>query len=278
MKFKRILAGLFSLCILGAAHGADLLDTVKSKKELVVGLEAAYSPFEFIDNGKIVGYDQDLFNWIMETGMPEVAIKNMDLPFQGILPGLAAKRFDVVITALTITKERADKFAFTLPMADATTALVKRKGETGVVHSPDIAGKTVGVQTGAAQLKVLQAYSDKLVAEGKPAVKIREYVTYDEAYADLAAGRTDAVAQSLPNLASLVKTRPDVYEIIYEPIGPKTFFAWAGRKDADSASLIAFLSEGMARAGKTGKMKELQMKWFGFPMEVPSDKVPEPAM
>ncbi len=103
-------------------------------------------------------------------------------------------------------------------------------------------------------------------------------MAYDEAYADLAAGRTDAVAQSLPNLASLVKTRPDVYEIIYEPIGPKTYFAWAGRKDADSASLIAFLSDGMARAGKTGKMKELQMKWFGFPMEVPSDKVPEPAM
>ena len=84
MMLKRILAGLFSLCILGAAHGADLLDTVKSKKELVVGLEAAYSPFEFIDNGKIVGYDQDLFNWIMETSAPGVKVTLLDLPFQGL--------------------------------------------------------------------------------------------------------------------------------------------------------------------------------------------------
>jgi len=278
MLLQRLLAGFLSICAISAAHSADLLDTVKQKKELTVGLEAAYAPFEFIENGKIVGFDQDLFNWIMETTAPEVKIKLLDLPFQGILPGLAAKRFDVVITALTITKERAEKFDFTLPVADATTALVKRKGEKSVINAADIAGKSVGVQAGAAQLKVLQAFSDKLVAEGKPAVKIREYVAYDEAYADLAAGRTDAVAQSLPNLSSLIKSRPDIYEIINQPIGPKTYFAWAGRKDTDSASLVKFLSAGIAKAGATGKLKELQMKWFGFDMSVPSDAVPAPAM
>ncbi len=278
MLVRRVFTVVMSLCLFGAAQAADLLGTVKEKKELVVGLEAAYAPFEFIENGKIVGYDQDLFNWIMQTTAPDVRIKLMDLPFQGILPGLAAKRFDVVITALTITKERKEKFAFTLPMADATTALVKKKGEASVMHAPDIAGKTVGVQAGAAQQKVLLAYSEKLVAQGKAPVKIQEYVAYDEAYADLAAGRTAAVAQSLPNLATLVKTRPDVYEVINEPIGPKTFFAWAGRQDADSATLVKFLSDGIAKAAKEGKLKELQMKWFGFEMPVPSDAVPEPAM
>ncbi len=278
MLLQRLLAGFMSFCVVGAVQAADLLDTVKQKKELVVGLEAAYAPFEFIENGKIVGYDQDLFNWIMETSAPGVKVTLLDLPFQGILPGLAAKRFDVVIAALTITKERADKFNFTLPVADATTALVKRKGEPAIMHAPDLTGKTVGSQAGSAQLKVLQAYSDKLVAEGKPGIKIREYVAFDEAYADLAAGRTDAVAQSLPNLATLVKTRGDVYEVINEPIGPKTFFAWAGRNDADSATLVKFLSDGIAKAGKEGKLKELQLKWLGFEMPVPSDAVPAPAM
>ena len=66
--------------------------------------------------------------------------------------------------------------------------------------------------------------------------------------------------------------------MINEPIGPKTFFAWAGRNDADSATLVKFLSDGIAKAGKEGKLKELQLKWFGFEMPVPSDAVPAPAM
>jgi polar amino acid transport system substrate-binding protein len=136
----------------------------------------------------------------------------------------------------------------------------------------------VGSQAGSAQLKALQAFAAKLKAEGKPAVTIREYVSFDEAYADLAAGRLDAVAQSLANLATLTKTRGDTYALVPGPIGPKTYFAWVGRKDAASAPLVAFFNKGIAEAQRSGKMAELQQKWFGFTMETPTDKLPEPTM
>lgn len=281
MLLRRVFAGVMSLFMVGAAHSADLLDTIRSKKEIVVGTEAQFAPFEFVQDGKIVGYGPDLMNLILAEA-PGVKVKQFDVPFQGILPGLATKRFDFVVTSVTMTKDRADKFAFTVPIADATTALVKRKDDAALTDPAGIAGKVVGSQAGSAQLKALQDYARKLqaegVAEGKPAVTIREYVSFDEAYADLAAGRLSAVAQSLANLATLAKTRPDVYAVINSPIGPKSYFSWVGRKDADSASLVKFFSDGIARAAKSGQLQALQIKWFGFTMNVPTDAVPAPEL
>ncbi|GHU02998.1 ABC transporter substrate-binding protein [Betaproteobacteria bacterium] len=258
------------------ARADDLLDAIKNKKEIVVGTEAQFAPFEFVENGKIVGYGADLMNLIL-ADLPNVKVKQLDLPFQGILPGLAAKRFDFVVTSVAMTRERADKFAFTLPIADATTALVKRKSDNSIQGTSDIIGKIVGSQSGSAQLKALREFDGKLKADGKPGVKeIREYVSFDEAYADLGTGRLDAVAQSLPNLSTLVKNRGDIYAVINQPIGPQTYFGWVGRKDADSASLVKFFSDGIAKAAKAGKLKELQMKWFGFTMDTPIDVVPAP--
>jgi hypothetical protein len=49
-------------------------------------------------------------------------------------------------------------------------------------------------------------------------------------------------------------------------IGPQTFFGWVGRKDADSASLVKLISDGIIEANRDGTMKALQQKWFGFTM------------
>ena len=112
MLFSRAFAGVLSLLLIGAAHSADMLETVKSKKEIVIGTEAQFAPFEYLQDGKIVGYGPDLMRLIL-ADMPDVKVKQFDVPFQGILPGLATKRFDFVVTSVTLTKERADKFAFT---------------------------------------------------------------------------------------------------------------------------------------------------------------------
>jgi polar amino acid transport system substrate-binding protein len=61
-------------------------------------------------------------------------------------------------------------------------------------------------------------------------------------------------------------------------IGPQTFFGWVGRKDADSASLVKLISDGIIEANRDGTMKALQQKWFGFTMTVPATEMPEPAL
>ncbi|KRB70678.1 transporter substrate-binding domain-containing protein [Noviherbaspirillum sp. Root189] len=260
------------------SSAADLLTTVKQKKEMSIGTEAQFTPFEFIKDGKIVGYSTDLLELIM-VDLPGVRANRQDVPFQAILPGLAAKKFDFVVTSVTVTKERDAKFAFTLPIAEATVALLRRAQDGSFTSPEQLSGKVVGSQAGSAQLKVAREYDAKLRAAGKPGLKeIREYVAFDEAYADLAAGRLDAVAQSLSNLGPLVKGRPDTFAVVQPSIGPKTYYAWVGRKDKDSAPLVKFFSDGIARANTSGKMAELQQKWFGFTTPLPVDRLPAPEM
>lgn len=259
---------------LSTAHAENLLDRVKAKKEITVATEAAFKPFEFVENGQIVGYNKDLLTYVLD-GLDEVSLKQQDVPWSGVLPGLATKRFDFVVTAVAITPERQEKFSFTYPVADATVALLKRSNDTDLKEPSDINGRVVGSQVGTSLLRALQVYDEQLKAQGQTGVKeIKQYSSFDEAYADLAAGRIDAVAQSYSNLANIVQERPDIYAILEPTIGPKAYYAWVGRKDQDSESLVEFFSQRIGEANKSGLMKELQLKWFGFEMEVPADHVP----
>jgi polar amino acid transport system substrate-binding protein len=255
---------------------ADLLDEIKQRGTFVVGTEARFPPFEFVEGGEIVGYSADMMEHIMEE-LPGVTLERLDLPWQGILPGLAAKRFDYVVTSVTATKERYEAYHLSLPIADATMAVIKRRGDRSIGSAQDIAGKVVGSQAGSAQLQALEALAAELEAAGTPVADIRTYVDFGEAYADLAAGRLAAVVNSLPNQLEAARQRPDVFEVVLPTFGPKKYFAWAGRKDEESASLNAFMDEQIRRLNETGVLAELQRKWFGDVMELPADELPAPA-
>ncbi|EKN3468344.1 transporter substrate-binding domain-containing protein [Yersinia enterocolitica] len=263
----------------GAVHSADLLDKIKADKTITIATEARYAPFESVENGKIVGYDVDLMNHILQKSLPGVEVKQLDLPFQGILPGLDAKKFDFVVTAVTVNKQRMDHFAFTVPIAESTVALLKRDNDSSINSLDDLSGKVVGSQAGSGQLQVLQEFDKKLKASGKPGIKeIKQYVSFDEAYADLANQRLDGVAQSLANLGPLIKTRPGVFTTLKPMLGPTTYFGWVGRKGDDSATLVKLFSDGISEANRDGTMKALQQKWFGFVMDVPADQMPAPSL
>lgn len=260
----------------GPASAEDLLESIKSSGEFVIASEARYAPFEFVEGGEIVGYGPDLFHEVMKA-LPDVEVEQLDLPFQGLLPGLETGKFDAIITSVTVTQQRYDAYRLSLPIADATFAVVKRAGDESITKPEDIAGKVVGTQTGSAQLQGTLAYSDVLEEKGlDPIADIKTYVGFEEAYADLAAGRTDAVVNSLPNLLYLQKQRPDIFEVVHPTFGPKTYFSWAFRKDEASRSLADFVNEQLRQLNESGKMAELQEKWFGFEMELPSDELPRP--
>lgn len=280
--FKRVWTVIFvaaitaSLTIASGPAKADLLADIKKRGEFIAGTEARFPPFEFVKDGKIVGYSTDIMAHVMKA-LPGVKLTRLDLPWQGILPGLAAAKFDYVVTSVTVTKERYQKYALSLPIADATMALVKRKGDDTIKTPQDIAGHVVGSQAGSAQLQALQAFAKGLSSGGKGVKGIKTYVDFNEAFADLAAGRISAVCNSLPNLLDLVRKRPDRFEMVLPTFGPKKYFSWAGRKDANSASLVAFMNKQISELNRSGVLSALQKKWFGGPMELPSDKLPVPS-
>jgi polar amino acid transport system substrate-binding protein len=265
--------GVAAAAIAGpSAASADLLATIKEKGTFTAGTEARFPPFEQVENGEIVGYSQDIMDIIMQDPELEgVTLERLDLPWQGILPGLAAERFDYVITSVTATKERYDAYHMSVPIADATVAVLKRADDDSITGAEDLAGKTVGSQTGSAQFAALEKLGAELEEAGTPLAGTRDYVDFNEAYADLATGRIDAVVNSLPNLLEAVRQRPEVFAVAGETFGPKKYFSWAGRKDEDAAALNALIDRHLAAMIEDGTLSTLQTKWFGGPMELPTE-------
>jgi polar amino acid transport system substrate-binding protein len=268
-------AGLLAFTLLAfapsQARSAGLLDEAKARGELLLGTELQFAPFEFLQDNKPVGYSIDLMDLVAaDLG---VKIHIQDLPFASVLPGLDAKKYDMVEATSTITKARMERYYFTLPIMDATVALVKRKGDTSIQKPADIAGKIVGGTKGSAQTKLLQDYVKTLPGGVQ---EVKEYIGSPNAFADLQAGRIVAVAGSLPNLAYLVKTRPDTFELVMPAFGPKAYFGWLTRKDDASKQLVDAVDASLVKLTKAGKVKELQMKWFGVEIGLPIDGVPTP--
>ncbi|AYG62325.1 transporter substrate-binding domain-containing protein [Rhizobium jaguaris] len=268
MTFSNLLkSAVFGLAMLGVTVPAmaDQLADIKAKGKIETATDMHYAPFDMIDNGTYEGMTKDLFDAVAkEIGAEPVY---QDIPWTAELPGLEVKKFDIIIAPVTITPERLQRYAFTLPIADATVALLRAASNADLKKPEDIKGKTVGVQQGTAQFKQLQAFGDKIGG-----VNIKEYGTTDEAYADLAAGRLDAVAGSLPNLTYLVKTRPETFAMFDKAtFGQPTYFAWVVRKDADSESFVKAINAAMLKMTDDGRVKAIQEKWLGASAELPRE-------
>jgi polar amino acid transport system substrate-binding protein len=264
--FSKTFSGLcaaIALAIVPLAAHADQLADVKKAGELVVGTELQFAPFDFTENGKQKGLNSELFEQLgKELG---VKVKFLDLPWPSVLPGLEAKKFDVVAGPIIVTKARKERYHFVMPIAEATVALMVGAKDDTIKKPEDISGKTVGAGKGSAQLEELKTFAATLPEK----VTIREYVDNNQAYADLAAKRIVAVANSLPNISYVAAEKSNLYKVVQPPFGKKSYFAFLGRKDADADSLIAALNDAMLKMHKDGRLAALQKKWLGAEMDVP---------
>lgn len=260
---------LASSCLAAASFTlpaqADQLADVHKAGELVVGTEMQFPPFDFLKDGKQEGFNKEFF---AEVGKAlGVKVRFIDLPWASVLPGLDAKKFDMVGGPLNVTKARKERYHFTLPIADGTVAFLKSAKNKDFTKPEQVAGKIIGSQRGSSQLAQTKAYAETL----KPVPEIREYVDFNQAYADLANGRIMAVGHSITNIAVAAKERPDTFAVVQPSIGKKVYFAFMGHKGADSDSLIAAIDKVILAMHKDGRLKALQEKWFGMEMPVPTE-------
>lgn len=271
-------AGCLTGCGDKAQEGPLTLDQIKDNGKLVVATEAAYEPFEYLDGEKIVGYNADLFAAICDD--LGVELEYIDLPFQGILAGLEAKKYDVVGATLGVTAERANKYTMTYPIQNGTTVFVKRKGDDSIQSIADMSGKKVGTQTSCYNEDDTKKYNEQLIAEGKEGYS--ELLTYDsfpEAFSELKNGKIDLVAQNYASCAAVVLKNPDDFEIVCdssgktEMVGTDTWVSWAVRKE--DTELSDYINSEIKKFKEDGTLDELQMKWFGETVELPeSDYIP----
>ena len=273
MNRRTLLAGAAGLAGCAVTIGrarADTLDDVKKKGTLVVGMEAAYVPYESFQDGKIVGYDPDILALCAKK--LGVSLQMIDTAWAGIIPSLYAKKFDMICSAMTITKDRAEKVLFSMPYADASNVILVRAGDTDIKGGDDLSGRKVGVQLGSAAAGILQKYGEKLKAEGKPGfADIKQYEHYPEAYQDLLNRRTDAVINSKSTLMVVMRDAPGKFKIVPGISDITAYFGMAFRKE--DTALQGFFNTQLAAMKQDGTLAKLQVKWFGGTMDSP-DTIP----
>ncbi|WP_107101195.1 ABC transporter substrate-binding protein [Peterkaempfera griseoplana] len=122
---------------------------VKSKGKLVVGADASYAPNEFKDDkGNVVGMDVDLADAIAAKLGLKAEVQNSK--FTAIIPGIAAKKFDLGMSSFTDSKEREQQVDMITYFSAGTSVAVKA-GNPDKISADDLCGKKVAVQTGTVQ-------------------------------------------------------------------------------------------------------------------------------
>lgn len=274
--FRRsVLTGAGAASFLGTSAArparAEALDDVRKRGTLIIGTEAAYVPYEFFKDGKIIGYDPDITDlMVSKLG---VKAQFIDTAWSGIIPALYAKKFDCIISAMTITKERAEKVLFSMPYADASNVILLRNDEARIKTADDLSGKIIGVQLGSAAAGIIKVFEAKLKAAGKPGYQdVKQYEHYPEAYQDLLNKRIDGVVNSHSTLMVVIRDAPGKFKTIEGISDVTAYFGMAFRKE--DPALRDFVNTQLAAMKEDGTLAKLQEKWFGGTMNTPN-MVPE---
>lgn len=249
---------------LASRAGAATLAEIKARGAMIVATEDDFKPFEFIKDGKPTGYDTELLELMRKT-VP-FAIKQETIPWTGLLPGVGSGKYDAAVTAALITAEREKFLDFCSPIAESTDYYVKKKGNAAITSVKNLAGKKCGVQAGSAMLSSLPELEEMLKSNGGKMGEVVQYVSYPEAYQDLAIGRTDYVVNTQINLQSLVNDKPGVFEL-GQAVSKKIYIAWAVKKG--NTEVKDLLDSFLLGARKSGEMAKLQQKWFGLTFDMP---------
>jgi polar amino acid transport system substrate-binding protein len=256
--------------MLTAPSRAATLAEIKQRGYLVVVTEDDFRPFEFIQDGKPTGYDNELVEKLRKFVPFEV--RQQIIPWTGLLAGVSTGKYDVAITAAIITKERTESLDFSMPISAVTDFYVKRKNDDKIKRHKDLSGRPLGVQAGSALLQHLPQLQAKLEGMGGKLGEVVQYTSYPEAYQDLAIGRTDFVVNTQINIATIVKEKPEVFAM-GEAVAAPGYAAWPVKKG--NTELLKLINDFLTQERANGEMVALQKKWLGFESDMPANYTPQ---
>lgn len=256
-KFAFLTLLIVASLVLGACGGATTEAPAPTEAPsvdlgtVVVGTNAEYPPFEFVDdNGNITGFDIELLDAIAQEAGFEYELVNTR--WDGIFVALASGEFDAVISAATITPERAQQVDFSDPYFNAGQRITVQSGNEDIQGPDDLAGLKVGVQTGTT--------GDIWLSENTEA----EVVRYDEntlAFQALANGDVDAAVADGPTAVDIVKANPEMNLTVLDGVYTDEEYGIAVNKD--KPELLAAINQGLAAVKDSGQYDDIYNKYFG---------------
>jgi polar amino acid transport system substrate-binding protein len=192
---------------------------VKSSGTLSVAADASYAPNEFVgSNGKTVeGMDADLAKALASVMGLKAAVQNQT--FDSIIPGLAAKKYELGMSSFTDTKARQKVVDFVTYFSAGTSFYTKAQGGPTVNGLADLCGLKVAVEKGTTQQADATAQSKKCTAAGKKPVSVSVFPDQNGANLAISSGRAQVGMADSPVADYQVKQSNGQFKLTGTPYG-----------------------------------------------------------
>ena len=254
-QIKLLITCLLALCIvLPGVAAADTLDEILERGTLRVGMEPGYMPFEMTNKkGDIIGLDVDMVKRIAKA--MGVKLELVSTAWDGIIPGLLTKKYDMIASGMTLTQERNLKVNFATPYIVIGQSILIKKSLAGEIKSyKDLNNKKYNV---ASKLGTTGEQATKRMI---PNCTYISFETEQEGVMDLVNGKIDAFVYDLPYMELAYKQKGEGKLVLldepftYEPL------AWAIRRG--NPDFLNWLNNFMAQAKNDGTYDKIYAKWI----------------
>ena len=265
---KKVISLLLALalcaCLLAACGGgknsgdptsdapADLLAKIREKGSVTIAMEGTWGPWTYHDEAdRLVGFDVEVGQKIAEKLGVEAEF--IEGEWDGLLAGLEAGRYDIMINGVDITPERQQKYDFSTPYAYNRTAVIVRGDDDAIKTMEDLAGKNTANTISSTYAEVAEKYGAAVTGVDD----------LNQTMELLLSGRIDATLNAEVTFYDYMKAHPDA-NIKIACIDPdETSVAIPMRKGDETASLLAAVNQALAELAAEGELTALSEKYFG---------------
>jgi cystine transport system substrate-binding protein len=251
MKFTKsvVVMAVLQLALATGAYAQSSLETIKSAGVIKIGTEGTYAPFTFHDaSGKLVGFDVEIGEAI--ASKLGVKAEFVEGKWDGLIAGIDAKRYDLVINQVSITPERQAKYDFSAPYITSKAVLLV-KNDSAIDSFAALKGKKAAQSLSSNFGKLAQSAGAELVAtEG-----------FNQSVELVLSGRADATINDSISFLDFKKHKPDAPLKIA-----------ASQENADHAGvllakgqpeLLDAINKALATAQTDGTYLQISQKYFG---------------
>lgn len=260
VKYSSLAAlGLVAAGVLAACSGGAKKEAAASKKEIIVATNATPKPFNYEENGELTGYEIEVVRAIFKDS-DKYDVKFEKTEWSGVFAGLDADRYNMAVSNISYTKERAEKYLYAAPTAKNPNVLVVKKDDPSIKSLDDIGGKSTEVVQGTTSAKQLEDYNKQ--HSDNPTVLNYTRADFQQIMGRLSDGQFDYKIFDKIGVETVIKDQGlDNLKVIELPSDQQPYVYPLLAKGQDE--LKSFVDKRIQELYKDGTLEKLSKQFFG---------------